>query len=70
MIAVPAATPLATPPELIPAVVAALLLHAPPVVAHASVVDEPTTTLDAPVIAAGAGFTSIADVLKQPALTI
>ena len=57
MIAVPADTPLATPPELIPAVVAALLLHAPPVGEQLSVVAAPTQADNVPPIAAGAVFT-------------
>ena len=71
MVIVPVLMPVTDPEALVTVPTAVLLLvHAPPVVAHVSVVEEPTTTLDAPDIAAGAGFTTIADVLKHPVLTM
>jgi hypothetical protein len=57
IVVVPALIP-ATEPVVLPTVPTAvlLLLHVPPLVAQASVVEEPTTTLEAPVIAAGSAL--------------
>jgi hypothetical protein len=54
-----------TAPDALPTVpIAELLLdHAPPDVAQLSVVDEPTTTEDAPVIVAGNALTTMVAVL-------
>ena len=68
---VPALTPVTTPPALIVATAVLLDDHAPPVVASAKVVVEPTHTPVFPVIEAtvGSGFTVTvvaADVVEHP----
>lgn len=61
IVAVPAATPVTTPVELIVATDVLLLVQVPPEVASDNVVVEPVATDDAPVIAAitGKGLTVI-----------
>jgi hypothetical protein len=44
-----------------------LLLHVPPAVDEASVIDEPTQTDDEPTMTAGNGFTVIVVPIPQPA---
>ena len=63
----PADTPV-TMPLVEPTIAKAVLLLAqiPPDVVLANGVDEPVHTLDAPVIAAGNGFTVSTPVIKQP----
>src|SRR5664279_3662476 len=60
IVAVPAATPVTTPPLTV-AIAALLVLHTPPGVASESVIDEPLQTAAAPVIAntVGAALTVI-----------
>ena len=61
----PAATPSSAPlPDVIDAMVPLLLLHLPPPVASASVVDAPIHSANDPVIVAGDGFTeTVAEVM-------
>jgi len=62
----PEERPVTIPPVLTVAIAVELLLHAPPGVASVSDIEDPTHTLDAPMIKAGAGFTVILNVTKQP----
>jgi hypothetical protein len=68
ILGVPVATPLTIPVvEPTVALERSLLLHVPPPVASASVVVEPTHTVEAPVTTAGDAFTLTTVVVKQPA---
>jgi len=67
IVAVPAATPVTSPVELMVAIVPSLLVHVPPGVASASVIAEPIQTVDGPVMAAGAAeFTVTTSIAAQP----
>jgi hypothetical protein len=66
IIAVPAATPVTTPVELMVATPVLLLLHVPPGVISDKLVVRPTQTLSVPVIAAGFGLTVMITVAIQP----
>lgn len=67
----PAATPVTTPvAEPTVASNVLLLVHTPPEVASDNVVDDPTQTLLAPLIALGFVFTVIGDVTKHPLGTV
>ena len=59
MVTAPADTPVTTPVELTVAMDVLLLLHVPPGVASASVVDDPMHTVLLPVMAAGPAVTVI-----------
>jgi hypothetical protein len=70
MVALPADTPVTTPPLVTVATAVLLLVQLPPVVASARVVVEPVHTVDAPVMVAtpGVAFTVIGwvTVVEQP----
>jgi hypothetical protein len=66
MVTEPAATPVTLPVVPTVALVASLLLHAPPVADSLSGIDELTQTLLLPVIADGTEFTVTLCVLEQP----
>lgn len=71
MIAVPGAAPVTTPvPAPTEAIVASLLLHEPPVVASASVVESPEHTPVAPLIAATPIFRVTTVVVKHPVANV
>jgi hypothetical protein len=67
MFATPADTPVIVPLTTSAAAIAGVPdVHAPPVVALPSVIDEPAQTTAVPVIGAGSAFTVIILVIMQP----
>jgi hypothetical protein len=66
MVAVPGATPVTIPEEVMLAVVVGLLLHVPPAVVLDKAVVAPSQILSVPVMVAGIGFTVIVFVTIQP----